>query len=400
MKTVSKKTQNTVIDLSTKFTKGYKRVAANDKKFDQQKDKDDKTQSVRDASTASKITPLDESTVLNDTLLKIYTFLQKSFEQDKLHKEKIDNFAEERELESKKRHAKLMKAIETLMGTSEGTASGIGTAAAIAGGSAIGPSDIAAGVAGGSFAARALPALALTGVVGGVVAGGAASSMVATSILASEQGKPLREAFEGKSDPYGTLGAMSGDTGAAASILSSTEDTNENAIQKKKMRLLAERPSNKKSKLFWKDPELQEKYLKEIGWDEKTGTTAAERKVSAVSNETQTTPASQEQAPANTSPNVIPVDKTLSTGEEIVSQQSTAAPVPSTPSTSKVNDVIQESNAININQMTAPAETVVNNVNTALADNKPSTPERVKIPSVRNLEPTFQKMIIYSTRLV
>ena len=48
-------------------------------------------------------------------------------------------------------------------------------------------------------------------------------------------------------------------------------------VERKKQKILADRPSNKKSYVPWKDSDLQQAYLKEIGWDQKTGTTAQER---------------------------------------------------------------------------------------------------------------------------
>lgn len=48
-------------------------------------------------------------------------------------------------------------------------------------------------------------------------------------------------------------------------------------IERRKMNLLANRPSNKKSMLFWKDSQMQKDYLNEIGFDESTGLTAEEK---------------------------------------------------------------------------------------------------------------------------
>ena len=67
------------------------------------------------------------------------------------------------------------------------------------------------------------------------------------------------------------------DSAVGEAIMDVTEATDENAISAKKNNLLADRPKSKKSVLFWKDGDLQKEYLKEIGWDEKTGTTKKER---------------------------------------------------------------------------------------------------------------------------
>jgi hypothetical protein len=392
MKTVSKQTQNTVINLSSKFTKGYNRIAANDPQHLYQDDKNTKTKSVRnDVATAGKIVPLDEISPLNDTLLKIYSFLKTNSEEDTKHREKLNNFQEEKELEAKKRHDKLMKAITALMDVKEGTATKVDNDKTPNGGPSIG--DIVANVAGGSALSKALPGLATAGVVGGVAVGGAAASMIATSILASEQGKPLREAFEGKQDPYGTLGAMSGDTAVAAAALSGMEETTENAINRKKANLLADRPSNKKSLLFWKDSKLQGDYLKEVGWDEKSGTTKAERQSGVKSIDAKGQPVMGPVPTAIESP-------TPETPAPTKSTPSSAAPVSSTPSSSKVNEVTSENNKMRVEEMTSPAAPAINTVNKTVAQDAPARPERVRMPAVRNLEETFQKMIIYSTRVV
>ncbi len=69
-------------------------------------------------STASRITPLPggEGNVsgINEQLLKIYNFLQTSTEQEIKRKEKEQNFAEERALESEKRHKEFVEALKKL----------------------------------------------------------------------------------------------------------------------------------------------------------------------------------------------------------------------------------------------------------------------------------------------
>lgn len=75
----------------------------------------------------------------------------------------------------------------------------------------------------------------------------------------------------------GILNAGTPDTAMAEAIMKTAEAPDAEK-QVKKQSLLADRPKEKKSLLFWKDSKLQQEYLDEIGWDEKTGTTSEERK--------------------------------------------------------------------------------------------------------------------------
>ena len=69
-------------------------------------------------STASKIGPVPGADGdiggINQQLLKIYSYLKKSNEFDIKRREKEQNFAEEKELESKRRHKELLEALSKL----------------------------------------------------------------------------------------------------------------------------------------------------------------------------------------------------------------------------------------------------------------------------------------------
>lgn len=76
-----------------------------------------------------------------------------------------------------------------------------------------------------------------------------------------------------------------------------------------------------------------------------------------------------------------------------------AVPVESTPSTAPLNSVTKENLEMNLpmNEMSSTGETInTTNINT---QNQPSQ-SVAEIPSVRNMEETFQRMILYSTRVV
>lgn len=114
-KKISPQTQTTVLELTGKFgPQGFI-----SKLFGSSKEKKDmeftgKAKVVKGKDTASKIKPLQQGNNLLDMLLKIYTFLQKNFDDDKLAREKENNFKEEELLEAQKRHEKLLAALEDL----------------------------------------------------------------------------------------------------------------------------------------------------------------------------------------------------------------------------------------------------------------------------------------------
>lgn len=64
-------------------------------------------------------------------------------------------------------------------------------------------------------------------------------------------------------------------SGEAKTIMDVHEQTSD--IERRKMNLLANRSGDDKSLMFWKDSQLQQDYLKKVGFDEKTGLTSAER---------------------------------------------------------------------------------------------------------------------------
>lgn len=77
-----------------------------------------------------------------------------------------------------------------------------------------------------------------------------------------------------------------------------------------------------------------------------------------------------------------------------------AVPVESTLSTAPLSSVTKENLEMNlpINEMATTGET--NNTTNINTQNQPSEQSVTEIPSVRNMEETFQRMILYSTRVV
>jgi hypothetical protein len=77
-----------------------------------------------------------------------------------------------------------------------------------------------------------------------------------------------------------------------------------------------------------------------------------------------------------------------------------ATAVAPTPASAQLNSVQSENNNAKIDTMVEPSKSTINTVNAGPTESGPVSSQRSSIPPVRNLEETFQKMIIYSTRVV
>lgn len=232
------------------------------------------------------------------------------------------------------------------------------------------------------------------------------------------------------------------DSAVGEAIMDVTEATDENAISSKKNNLLADRPREKKSYVPWIDPDLQKAYLQEIGWDEKTGTTKKERDSGAVridangklvmkiKTPTATFNAAKDSQSANVTTDTPATPSTSSSTEEGMknykgrgadatvtptapaatpvtpSPKGDAGPVSSaTPITDTPNLGTQMATMSNENALTKTVEdmAIVSSaqVNNVMAATKKIVEHTIdKIPSVRNQEETFQRMILNSTRVV
>lgn len=219
--------------------------------------------------------------------------------------------------------------------------------------------------------------------------------------------------------------AKAGDVSTeGAAIMATQEPTDENLVQKRKVRLLADRPFSEKSIINpKKDSELGKKYLKEMGFDERTGLTEAEKKqgFNALDDDAQpikkATPTAskvssipQQTTTAGATPTVGGSTPAVTTGASpstgaMSNAPTTPTPTPVTLATpittpSTVAAVVSQENASLKTEakFDAPKETTINNQ--ALNTGKIREDNTIKIAAVRNLEPSFQKMIFDSTRVV
>ena len=374
-KSVSKKTQETVGELQNKFTKPSKKIVKSEKTATKETSKAKNVKS--DNKTASKIKPLTQTNDFVDILSKIYSFMNKNYEEDKAHREKMENFKEENEIEAKKRHTDLLNAIKKL---TKSDGDDTATKDDGSGGSIF---DTLLSMFGLSSSALNLlktvgPFLVNPWVIG--LLGAAAAGTLAIYLMskASEESHETANKVSGAMDVSGGGGAI-------------TEEQAD-AIQNKKQNLL--RDAHKSGKIQGLDfsGAGAKKYLEEIGWDEKTGTTEAERTKAA--------------APASSTASTAPAAAVSPTGGSSASPMSggessgAATAVAPTPASAQLNSVQSENNNAKIDTMVEPSKSTINTVNAGPTESGPVSSQRSSIPPVRNLEETFQKMIIYSTRVV
>ena len=304
----------------------------------------------------------------------------------------------------------------------------------------------------------------------------AATSIAAILLMAS------KEAHEESAKGMVNAGK---DSALGEAITDVTEVNDENAVQKRKLNILADRPSSKKSMLPWKDGDLQKEYLNEIGWDEKSGTIKKERDAGATkldasgnlvypklpagmtmqefdkalnreepdakvpvtnvkprptdtlkaqvwdskyaegwnpdgtpknksepkSTETPPKPPTYNVAKDSQAANVTPptpAPSTPSSSEEGMkdykgrrsSPMSSATPMMDTPNLGTQMATMSNENALakTVEELAVATSSQVNNVMTANKSIVEHTTD--KMPSVRNQEDTFQRMILNSTRVV
>lgn len=340
--------------------------------------------STKSTDTASKIGSLERDNQIVEKLFDIYEFLKSSHQNDIKAKEQEENKKEGYELEKKRRHEELLrvlsgKKVEGIVAT-EPTAdkeTGVGFL-----GNAV---DAAVSQAGKSILQK----------VGSLLVGG--GFMTAAAVSAAF-GLPVmylmsRQTEEQAQETTKGILSASGGTSDAAAITEVVANTS--PIERKKQNLLADRPSNKKSLLFWKDGDLQNKYLEEIGWDEKTGTTKVERDKGVVAIDSSGKPVVKKQEVNKTTE--TPAKTTKPPAPAPVKE--TVQPLPASNNGQVLNEKTSEN--LNLNLPTPVPEVVTNTINNTnvTAATKPQQAMGA-IPSVRNTEKTFADMILYSTRIV
>jgi hypothetical protein len=331
--------------------------------------------------TATKVGSLKSSTEMLDILMKIYSFMQKTNDEEKKRREEENNYKEIKDDDKKKRHDALLAAIngvgsqkeqKTVEKIQNDTGMGIGGIV----GSLL---ESFGGAASGLNLLKSVGSFFMNPVTGGILLGAAS---LAAIFYAMSQASPEAHAEAAK-----VAGATDSSTEGAA-IMDVVANTSN--VERRKQNILADRPSSKKSMLFWKDPELQNKYLEEIGFDEKTGLTEAEKKQGYTGLDENGLPAKKQTAKSVASTSATPQAQDSVTA-------STPPPVETPNAGQKLNAVQAQNNDLNIPESKPdPSSLISNTVNSSQGKGQNKFP----IPSVRNSEQTFQRMILNSTRVV
>jgi hypothetical protein len=360
----------------------------------------------KDSSKATKIPNLESDSKVMDSLLSIYNLLKTNYEDRLKSDEKKNQFRVEQSLERKKQNEDFIKA---LGGAGVTNINNTATKVTSTGGGSF-LDDLGDLGALGQFAKTLISvARFFTGPVG--------LAILAATSLAALLG--MDKNAEGTTK--GILAA--GDAGEANRQMMDVVE-NEGGVVKRRQNFLANRPSAKKRSNIWPfldSVEIQNNYLKEIGFDEKTGLTEAEKIAgyTGVDDDGNPIMAKPKASPATTPSSEVmasPVDnlstssspvsgakpsdisESLSPNESIVPAPAAMTSQISSPNVAqKLNSVNSENLDMKLPQAPSDKGMIITN-NQKTEGQKGST--KVALPSVRNAEETFQRMILNSTRVV
>jgi hypothetical protein len=408
---ITGKTVDTVLELTGKFTENFvKALVGKGASATKQKNVsfDGKAKIKKDGrDTASKIKPLKQGNQLIDVLSKIYNFMNKNYEEDKLHRERLENFKEEEKLEADKRHKALLAQIELLMKERDG---GKSTASKV----------------------ENETGMSIEGVVGSILNafGGARTAITVLSSLGAFLVSPVGLAILGTATVAG-LAYLLYDTykkgptpEQAAEILRTTPPQAMTKERRERLEKIVKEGGETASKTLESG---NADAIAAAGGEEKlrqqinnAGNTAElkpdmkvkPRPVPNGKNDLQIqswdSKYGQTHNPDGTPKNIPEKKEVLPSAPEQKTQTPPSAPsttkpvepAPMTPPSAKLNEVQSQNNTAKVNALTEPSTSTINNISSSKVMKKSSVETRSKIPPVRNLEETFQKMITYSTRVV
>jgi hypothetical protein len=393
---VAEKTVNTVLELTGKFTLGFIKAVTGKGSATKEKNLSfgGKAKVKKDGKdTASKIKPLKQGNELLDMLMKIYNFMNKNFEEDKLHREKLDNFKEEAKIEADKRHKALLAQIALLMKEQKGgeSAEKLESETGLGLGGIIG--SILDALGGARVAMTALSMLGgfVASPLGVALIAALAAGTVGAWMIKQIAGDP-QAALEGK----GGIGMAVAGLGSEGQLPSYDEEQANKDLTKKAEAV--DKKGLKQATL----PELEAKLQQQMEFGNAKSPAVAELKKEIElrkSEQSSEAPATPSASPATAAATSAPASSQVSTASSL-SPGETAMPAAAAPASAKLNAVQSENNTAKVNALTEPSSSTINNVSSSTALQKPAPQQRVKIPPVRNLEESFQKMITYSTRVV
>jgi hypothetical protein len=336
-----------------------------------------KTRKGRD--TASKLSPIEGGGDFASILYNIENLLKSSLEEDKLQREKENNFAEEKELERLRRHKELMEAITGKKYDGKASATKIKRDAEESGGSIIDDIVSAFGLKEvGKLALKGLGSLATfaLGPIGAPLLAAAAVGAFGYFIYKALKAEP---SYEAEQEAKGIKQAQ--EVGGLAGV---KDEMDKRKSLPEYDRTMAE--INDYEKFYNEGEKLNNAQLSgfaargpgalEAVEDYKVERDKASGKTSPTSQPITTTPAP---APAATTANQEPAAvETPNVGSALQSVQSQNLDM-------KI-PVSNEDPSIAISNTTKVSNT--------------TTKEKKNLPAVRNMEETFQRMILYSTRVV
>lgn len=343
---------------------------------------------------------------INQQLLRIYKLLKKSKDSDKTRRELEMSFAEEKQLESDRRHKELLKSLEKLTASIGATAQGVPAQEESE------PSAIAQKI--GDFVeervATQLASLFAPGMVGATAV---ITALLSPFVMAAYEKSKIREnpnAPEYKDNPYAMVlrGEAKSENEAAQKNINKTikqfrrNDVNDfvksDLTDKELVRELgADRATlskwlqdNTDRSALWQAPsERTPDTLQRLGIEESKA--GAGRGAGAGSSNAQMADYLSRTMEDKAAFGVKP--------HGIKSVTDTAQPMASNISTEKLNAMITENVDAKLPKQDAQENLVVNSVNKSIKS--PSRPvDRLSELSVRNDEPTLLRMIMGSTKII
>lgn len=332
--------------------------------------------------TASKIKPLEEGDGLNDILGKIVSFMQSVNEAEKTRREQANQFAEESALERARRHKELIEAI-TGKPYSGNPKKPTATKIPDSPRSSLFDDLLSAfGLGAGALSLlKTIGSVAMffTGPVGLAILGATSLAFLAWKIFSS------KGAFE---DPDSEI-SKGLDQAKSAGGLAGVMDERD---RRKKMpeydRTMAEL---KDFETFQNEGEkLTNKQLEPFG---KRGPGALEAVEDyKVARDEYKRIVGEPLESATPIPSPVPATSSATPTSSAV-EAPAAAPV----TTQKLSQVQNENLDLSIPESNPDPTTVINNNSVKSYE---TSGNKIPMPAVRNLEPTFQNMILYSTRVV
>lgn len=347
--------------------------------------------------SATKIGKLEgDDSGMTEILDKIYTFMKKNQEDDIKHQELQNNYREEELIESDKKHKELLAALAKLTGNKvesqtagkvqpEEPKSLFDTVMDMFG---LGKDIFSILRTVGPLLANPL----VLGALGAIAVGASLAYLLANDKNPEDTSKAI-------------ISAGAADGGLAETIMNANEDV----VAARKNELLAGRTGDEWS--LFGDDEKKKAYLEKIGWDEKSATTKADRDAGIIGYDSDGMPIYKKKEGAAATP-VSPQSSSGTSGtttEEATQARSdyaktdprlnraTEAESPAGASADLVA-ATNENNNLKLEDLTSvPTIDTVNSSQTNV--DKSSNPKQ-PLPPVRNLEETFQRMILNSTKVV